>query len=277
MVDAIGGGGDVKVPGLGGVQKKYVIGGVVVGGLIAVIVYIRIRNTAASTATAAATPDAGAAADPSIDPATGLPYADETSGTIDPATGIPYAEESGGGDYGGGGAYGSTDLDSQGYPIGSAADLAWQAQQTSGITTNEEWVQAAMGDLPGDQATIQAALLGVLSGQTVTTAQKTLFLEAVALNENPPQGYPTPIKTSDTAAQPGTPATTVAVPNIVGQKVDQAGQLLAYAGFKSKFTGNEGDPGNVWVVSSQTPRAGAKAAKGSTVTGVTRKPAAVRK
>ena len=46
MVDPIDN-GDVKVPGLGDVPKKYVIGGVIVGGVIAVIVYIRIRNSAA--------------------------------------------------------------------------------------------------------------------------------------------------------------------------------------------------------------------------------------
>jgi PASTA domain len=256
MVDA---GGEIKVPGLGDVQKKYVIGGVVVGGLIAVIVYIRIRNTAATTATAAATP----VADPSIDPATDLPYAEE-SGTIDPSTDLPYAEESGGGNYGGGGAYGNTNLDAQGYPIGSAQDLQWQLQQSTGVTTNEEWVNAAMGDLPGDQATIQAALLGVLSGQSVTTAQKSLFLEAVALNGQPPQGYPTPIKLTDTAAQPGTPAPSkVKVPKVTGEPGGEAFNVLEAAGLKPVFSSAVKPD---WIITGQTPSAGSSVSPGSRVT-----------
>jgi hypothetical protein len=252
MVDPIGGGGDVKVPGLGDVQKKYVIGGVIVGTGIAIVVYIRIRGQAASTATTTAVP-----ADTSGD----------DSG-IDPDTGIPYADEEGSGVLDGGGEIGDysdqTDDDAAGYPIGSQADLTWQAQQSSGVTTNEEWVQACLGDLPGDQATIQAALLGVLAGQTVTTAQKQLFLEGVALNENPPQGYPTPIKTSDTAQQPGTPtSTSVVVPRTVGQSQEAAFAILSAAGFRE--TGTPVVKGKTLIVQSTTPAAGTSAAKGSTV------------
>lgn len=262
MVDPVGGGGDVKVPGVGDVPKKYVVGGVIVGSLIAIVVYIRIRNTAASTAATTAAPATDTSA---IDPATGIPYSEEQGDTgIDPATGIPYIDESGGGSYG---ASDVSNLDASGYPIGSAQDLAYQAQQSSGISSNEEWVQAAMGDLPGDQATIQAALLGVLSGQTVTNAQKTLFLEAVALNGNPPQGYPTPIKLSDTAAQPGTPAPTakVTIPkSIIGQPQEAAFAILGAAGLKP--VGTKLVPGKTLIVQSSSPAAGSSVAKGSTVT-----------
>jgi hypothetical protein len=57
--------------------------------------------------------------------------------------------------------------------------------------------------LPGDQNTIRVALVDVLAGITVTTAQKNIFLEAVGVIGQPPGSYPTPIKTSDTSAQPG--------------------------------------------------------------------------
>src|SRR6185437_10594992 len=120
---------DIKLPGLGKVDKKVVlIGGAAAVGLIAIIVIRRksAGQTAAGTDTSGTTSDTSGT-DSGIDPATGVPYADEggTSG-IDPATGIPYAEESTGygaidSGYGGNGAVGMpSDYDAAGYPIGSA-------------------------------------------------------------------------------------------------------------------------------------------------------------
>lgn len=200
---------DLKVPGLGQVPKKYVIGGVVVAGGIVVIAYMRHRSAAqtADTSTAATT-DASA-----IDPTTGIPYSQESSADssgIDPSTGIPYAEETAGAsDYGGGyGSYQTEGYDAAGYPLGSEADLQWQATQagttTNSITTNEQWLEEAeSGVIPGSASTIGNALSRVLGGLPVTNAQRSLFLEAVGLLGNPPGGYPQPIKLKDTAAQPG--------------------------------------------------------------------------
>jgi hypothetical protein len=247
---------DIKVPGIGDVPKKYAIGAVAVAAGLGVIVYIRSRNAAQSAAAAGAS----AAAAP------------DTSGTdpnaIDPATGIPYSEESGAYSYGPDnyGGYGGGGYDNSGYPIGSAADLQYQAEQVSGIQTNDEWVQQAMGgSVPGDPATIQAALSGVLGGLTVTTAQKNLFLEAVGILGNPPQGYPTPVKTSDTAAHPGTPVTAaqVTVPNVKGQPQEAAYAIISEAGLKP--SGTPVVHGRTLIVQSQSPAAGAKAAKGSAV------------
>jgi hypothetical protein len=249
---------DIKVPGIGNLPKKYAIGAVAVAAGLGVIVYIRSRNAAQSAASAGAA-DATAT---------------DTSGTdpnaIDPDTGIPYSEESGSYDYGGdnyGGDYsGESGYDSAGYPIGSSADLQYQDEQTSGIQTNDEWVQQAIGgSVPGDPGTIQAALSAVLGGLTVTNAQKNLFLEAVGILGNPPQGYPTPIKTSDTAAQPGTPATAaqVSVPNVKGQPQEAAYAIISEAGLKP--SGSPDVKGKILYVQSQTPSPGAKAAKGSTV------------
>jgi hypothetical protein len=191
---------DIKLPGLGQVDKKYVIGGVVIAGGIVVMVFLRNKSqanaaNAASTDTSAADTSGGTSGD---------------SG-IDPATGIPYAEESGGGglnDYGGSyGSYQNEGYDAAGYPLGSEADLQWQAGQTPGttndITTNEQWLEEAeSGVVPGSVSTIGDACSKVLGGLPVTTAQRNLFLEVVGVIGNPPGGYPTPIKLKDTSGQP---------------------------------------------------------------------------
>lgn len=248
---------DIKVPGLGDVPKKYAIGAVATAAGLGVIVYIRSRKAAQTAASAGAANAATATS--GYDP-----------NAIDPATGIPYSQESGSysygadnyGGYGGGGGY-----DNAGYPLGSSADLQYQQTQLSGIQTNDEWVQQAIGgSVPGDPGTIQAALSAVLGGLTVTTAQKNLFLEAVGILGNPPGGYPVPIKTSDTAAQPGTPATAaqVGVPNVIGEAQETAfGKIL---GVGLHPTGTPDVHGKILYVVTQSPKAGTKVAKGSTVT-----------
>lgn len=248
--------GDIKVPGLGDMPKKYAIGAVAAAAGLGVIVYIRSRKAASAAATAGVA-DATATGS-GIDP-----------NSIDPSTGIPYSEESGSYSYGAdnyGGYGGGSGYDTSGYPIGSSADLQYQAEQVSGIQTNDEWVQQAVGgSVPGDPGAIQSALSAVLGGLTVTTAQKNLFLEAVGVLGQPPNGYPTPIKTSDTAAHPGTPATAaqVSVPNVKGQPQEAAYAIISEAGLHP--SGTPTVKGKILYVQSQTPAPGAKAAKGSTV------------
>ncbi len=223
----------VKIPGLGDVDKKkatYAGAAVAIG--IAGVVYIRRRKTASGTGQNA--PGGVSGTDSGIDPATGIPYADEggTSG-IDPSTGIPYSEESGNT-----GIYGSSNnlgnFDAAGYPLGSTADLAWQAAQegdTTAITTNSQWItEAESGIIPGDVSTISAALSKVLGGVAVTSDQRDLFLEAVGALGNPPQGYPQPIKLTDTAGQPGSSYHTITVPR------DETVEQLASASHWSPAT-----------------------------------------
>ena len=243
--------GDISIPGLGDVPKKYAIGAVVVAGGLGVIVYIRSRKaaTAAAAADTTASTSAGTSGtDPSIDPATGIPYAEEYAGM-------------GVSDYGGAGAYGSG-YDAGGYPIGSQADLTWSSQQQTGITTNNEWVQEAIGGaVPGDPATIQAAIAAVLGGITVTTAQKNLFMEAVGILGAPPQGYP-PIHTSDTSGHPGTPSpANVSVPQVAGATVNRAQTALRAAGFRT----SAGPGTSGYIVTSTNPAAGAMVPKGTIV------------
>jgi hypothetical protein len=254
--------GDVRVPGIGKIPKKYAIGAVVIGGGIAVIAFMRARSAAASAAS-------GTAGDATGD-ATGDSGSADGSGYEDPSAyddgyEDPSAYDSGGASdlgYADPSAY-ATPVDAAGYPVGSAADLAWQQEQSGAVTTNSEWAAQAIGDTPGDA--VQAAIAGVLGGLTVTTAQKNVFMEAVGINGQPPQGYPQPIKTSDTSAQPG-PAGTASskgtIPDVKGKPVADAVSLITEAGFKAK--GPTSSTQHLYV-NTQEPKGGTSAVKGSYV------------
>jgi len=191
---------DIKIPGVGPVDKKKVL---IIGGATAVIVgiaYMRRKTVAAQTATDTSTADA------------------TDSGTTADSSEYGDGYDAGSQDYGGGGydvggngdVYSSGNYDAAGYPLGSQADLAWEAQQTGTSvgtttpTTNAMWVEDAEQQL-GNTTTVSTALAKVLGGLPVTSAQKSLFLEAVGIVGNPPQGYP-PIKMTDTPSQPKPPA-----------------------------------------------------------------------
>lgn len=224
--------GDVKVPGMGDIPKKYAVGGVVVGGGIAVVVYIRSRKAAANAANQTAAQAATGVTDPAgntcsaVDPNSGYcPGSPEDISWQQSNSGY-YGTGGLGSDYGGspGGVSSAglvtdpagnqcTALAASGYCPGTPQDLAAQGSSpavtvpTAGggtPETNSDWMTAALAVLPGGATSAnEAALAGVLGGLTVTTAQKNIFLEAVGLEGQPPQGYPTPIKTSDTAQHPG--------------------------------------------------------------------------
>jgi len=183
--------GNIKLPLAGEVSKKTaLVGG---GVVVAILVVSYLRHSKAQAAATPASTDTTVSdqtgTDAGIDPATGVPYADETTsalGTydtgIDPSTGIPYAEELGyGGGVGAGGGGGTT--------------------STSGISTNDQWLEEAEGQFPGHTAS--QAFTRILGGVAVTANQKDLFMEAVGVFGNPPQGYPQPIKLLDTKGHPG--------------------------------------------------------------------------
>ena len=71
---------EVHLPVVGGVSKKALLIGGTAAAAVVALIYIRKRKSGAATSTAAA--DTGAVTDPTIDPATGLPYADETTAAI---------------------------------------------------------------------------------------------------------------------------------------------------------------------------------------------------
>lgn len=204
----------IKIPGFGEVPKKTAL--IAGAGAVGIIAVVAIRHRATANATASSTPSAVPAStdatgtSDAIDPATGIPYSEEGGADVAGYSGyqIPYGSDGGGYDAAGSG------FDAAGYPIGSEADLAWQAEQdgtaatgttstVTGITTNADWVtEAESGVIPGSVSTISAAVSKVLGGLAVTSAQRDLFLEAVGVIGQPPQGYPQPIKLTDTSSQP---------------------------------------------------------------------------
>lgn len=260
----------VHLPGVGDVKKSYAIGGAVLTAGIVGYAYYRKRQAGNAAASASTSTDT-ASTSAGIDPATGIPYSEEG---IDPTTGLPYSQEGSGIGFSdtGGSYYGSgqiTGYDQYGNPIYS-----------TGITgsniydTNSAWATQAENDLQAmgvDYATAASAISKVLAGLSVTTAQENLFMEAVGLDGQPPQGYPKPVKVVDSPAQSGsgsgsggsTGGSTVIVPNETGKSAGQAHNDLVAAGLKPKATGSHQTPN--MKVSRTSPSAGSKVTKGTTV------------
>jgi hypothetical protein len=254
----------ITIPGVGPVNKKKAA--IIGGGVISAVVAVSIYRRKSAAATAAAAP-----ADTS---------SDDSSGLIDPATGVPYADEANGLDSfdpgSGGDEFDTGNFDPAGYPIGSQADLAWQAQQAgtglgipgTTVTTNSQWVEAAEQQL-GNTSAVSSALLSVLGGVAVTAAQQQVFQQAVGFLGPPPQGYP-PINLTSTSGAPapptGTTVATVTVPNVRGKRAAiQAIPAIQAAGLVIGHTSPPINPVHEYTVAGQTPAAGAKVPRGSAV------------
>ena len=227
-------------------------------GAVGAIWYYR-RQQAANAASSSTTGAATSATGQQTDPAGNV-------GTIDPQTGYVYGspEDIQALDqmsYGSGGYVGNPyDGGTYGTGGGSGSGGGGGGGGGGGIQTREQWIAKAQSILPnGHSADVRTALVEVLSGLTVTTEQKRVFLEAVGVLGEPPGGYPKPIKTKDTSGhpQPGD----VTVPNVVGDTYSQAVTKLHAAGLTAK----KSQPA-VKNVGRQSPDAGAKVKKGSQVT-----------
>lgn len=260
---------EIKIPGVGPVDKKKAL--LIGGGTIAAIAIVLWRRQQQAKAAAAAAPVTDTTDNSELDQI-GDP------GAIDPATGVPYADEIGTGGQGafdvGGGDTGlsSSGFDAAGYPIGSAADLAWQAQQDgtsvgaaggTSITTNSQWLAAAEQAL-GNTSDIVTALTKVLGGVAVTAAQQQVFMEAVGIVGQPPGGYPTIHLTGTSGAPPASGTSTVSVPNVVGATANGAIATLTAAGLGYKLS-SERNPKYTYHINSQTPAKGTKVAKGTVI------------
>lgn len=145
---------------------------------------------------------------------------------------------------------------------------------TAAPTSNTQWMADAEQALTAtggyDITTVSAALGKYLTGGTLTSDQAQIVQAAMALVGNPPQaganGYPPGIHVGAPTGQTGTtPAGgTVTVPKLDGQSVNAAIGTLTSLGLKYKLSSVR-NPASTYVVNSQTPGAGAKVAKGSTV------------
>lgn len=247
----------VHIPGLGDVKKSYAIGGAVVTVGIVGIAWYRARNNAATTA-ASATTAATPAVDYSIDPNTGIPWADEQGGYGGSSYGgVMPASGYGGANYGSGNIIGYDQYGDPIYGTGSGSGTP------TGITTNSEWLTQAVSDLSAQNvstSTAETALSKVLGGITVTVQEQDLFLEAEGIEGKPPQGYP-PIKLSNTPGQPGPTGSKAVVPGVIGANYGEAYNDIKRAGLAvSPAKANSALP-----VTAQSPKSGSSVAKGSTV------------
>lgn len=132
---------------------------------------------------------------------------------------------------------------------------------------NAEWSEAAMTALTSagwSGSDVLTALGLYITGSPVSATQTGIIQAAIAAEGYPPSpgvnGYPPAIHTAPATGQ----STSVKVPNVVGQPQEAAFAIISAYGLKA--SGSPTVKGKVLYVKSQSPAAGASAAKGSTVT-----------
>lgn len=186
----------VKIPGLGPVKKPYLIAGVGITAGILIYAYWR-RAHSAPPATTGSGDTSSTGSSGAIDPSTGLPYGQASDGT---GYGYP-----GYGGYGGGSPYSQYGYDIYGNPLPASTGLP-NNNAAGAYSNNHDWYVAALADLETagyTESVAGQAITKVLGGLSVTSEQRAIFLRAVGLLGQPPQGYPTPIKVVDTPGHPG--------------------------------------------------------------------------
>lgn len=179
---------DAKLPGVGKVPKPALAAtGAVAAGILA-YAYWKHRNNASAASTATPADSSASATDTSA---------------IDPATGVPYADEFG--SYGSGGYSGIGVFDPS---TGGTFGTGYGTGTVQTVSTNAAWAQAAelyLTQVAGwqDSHEVASALGKVLTGQYITPSQLEIFNAAVAFEGNPPQGYP-PLNTTPPVGPPST-------------------------------------------------------------------------
>jgi hypothetical protein len=160
--------------------------------------------------------------------------------------------------------YGLYDPNSQQYIYPGTSPIA-----SPTISTNAEWTQEVISYFSGlgDTGSYSSAIGVAEAGRCLTAGQLQLVDNAIAAMGTPPQAWPVaPFECGGATGGSPVPKTTQGtVPNVVGKVSETAEVAILGAGFKVKWsTTRKG--GVVYDVTAQSPRAGAKATKGSTVT-----------
>ena len=179
----------IKVPGVGPVKKIYVIAGVGVLGGVLVYAYWKRSTAPADTSTATDT-SAYDASSGYVQDSTAAGY-----NTVYPSA---YSD-----------AYSPYGYDIYGNPLPAPTGAG-----SGGVyTTNSDWAAAAESALETGGISLSVSTLAisrVLGGLSVTHDQQDIFMQAVGLLGQPPQGYPTPIHLTDSGTGP--PSGTTACP-----------------------------------------------------------------
>jgi hypothetical protein len=114
--------------------------------------------------------------------------------SIDPTTGIPYAQEQAGyGGYGVSGYGGSVPSQFGYYDPTTGSYITGTGSQVVSPPTNASWaqqVEAYLQQVGYDPTTVSAAIGKYLTGQTLTSDQQGIVAAAVGFFGNPPQGAP---------------------------------------------------------------------------------------
>jgi hypothetical protein len=242
------------------------------GGVIVVgVVIVRKRSagsaTAASTTSALVTDPAGNQC-ATLDPATG--YCPGTAADTSAQQAAAIGSSANYGAAGGGGGS---------YYVPPTTGVSGTGSAVPAFQDNASWgqyVETALGSNGSDA--IAAAIAKYLSGQPVTEAQQTTIEEAIALANTPPVTgtngdppsmtlIPAPVSTGTTPPPATGPAAAakVRVPNVVSDSAVNASSALQSAGLLMRPE-PAAVAGKTHVITGQTPKAGAMAARGSTVT-----------
>jgi hypothetical protein len=244
-------GGTVHVPGIGPVKKKTATYAAV-GGVALVLLYIIVRRR--QNASAAAT-----------SPTTVTDSAGNVCAALAPSGFCPgTAEDIAAQQSASAGVFG---------PTGQQPGVSVSGDGTTPVTgpgtfaNNAEWATYAEQRMGSDGADAIAAALGkYLAGAEVTADQVTIIDEARAIAENPPvigPGGKPPSINQVGGPHPPPPAGKVTMPRVIGDRVENANSSLLALGLKTTFGPRK--PGKPYHVTAQSPAAGARVNKGSTV------------
>jgi hypothetical protein len=182
------------------------------------------------------------------------------TGYIDPSTGYVY-----------GSPEDTAQLQAEGQQSGSGSGSSQNPAVGSTYDNNNAWGRAAINYLAGlgiDASVANQSVQLYLTSQPLTTSQQANVNLAIQALGPPPDlpgpvtGNPPPVTTPPGGSPPPGGTGTVTVPNVKGKTATAAVAALQAVGLKA---GSEGAKGGTGIVSSQTPGAGAKIAKGSTV------------
>lgn len=245
---------------IGGVKKKtLIIGGVAVGGLVIVVVYMRTKS-AGSTANQGSVTDPAGNVCSALNPSSGYcPGTAEDLAYSQTALGTNAASYVGGQIIG---------YDGNGNPIYSSSS---PVTGPGSYVNNAEWSQAALlyitqQEPSADPAVIANALGAYIEGAPVTATQKQIIEQAIAFQGSPPVPGPNgdPPNINESSAPPPVQSTKVSVPNVVGMDFGRAYNTITSDKLVSKPGHNMVNAS--YVVTSQSPKAGTMVNKGSTVT-----------
>lgn len=237
--------------------KKSTAGAVAIGGVIIIgLLVYRSKKNAAAAAAAAASSNQAPTTDQSqnaLDPATGYP-----TGSVEDLAALQAEQGQYGYQYGG---------------YGGGVGTGTVTGNPTAFTNNAQWAQAAEQFITGSSGGLGAsdavgnALGKYITGGELSPTQADIVNQAIAFEGYPPvsgpDGYPPAIRLAPVQPPPTGGSTKVTVPNVITMEQEEAFKVIQGAGLK--VTGTHPIPGKILHVETESPKAGTKVDKNSTV------------